>query len=109
MSGDRKVRHIVLVKFKSSASEKLKSELIRLSQWGKKAAYVSSYTSGHAINPNPYSGQTEEWDWGMSLDLLESDVTRYRDDPVHQSIPAEVIDSAEKFAILDFIIDEPKE
>ena len=70
---------------------------------------MSSYTSGHAINPNPYSGQTEEWDWGMSLDLLESDVTRYRDDPVHLSIPAEVIDSAEKFAILDFIIDEPKE
>ena len=37
--------------------------------------------------------------------LSENDVNRYRDDPVHEAIPEEVIACAEKFAILDFIID----
>jgi hypothetical protein len=40
----------------------------------------------------------------MSLDMPEDAVERYRDDPTHAAIPAEVIACAEKFAILDFVM-----
>ena len=105
MNTSRTVRHVVLVKFKPEASLEHREELMRLSQWGRNAEYVAGYKCGVAVKPNPYAGQTEEWDWGMSLDLSEDDVNRYRDDPVHEAIPEEVIACAEKFEILDFIID----
>ena len=101
----RTVRHIVLVKFREDAPEEMRQELIRLSQWSRKADYVSGYVCGSGVQPNPYAGQGDEWDWGMSLDMAEEDVERYRDDPMHVAIPQEVIACAEKFAILDFVID----
>jgi len=57
------------------------------------------------VQPNPYPAQPDEWDWGMSLDMAREDVERYRDDPTHGAIPQEVIEAAEKFAILDFVIE----
>ena len=102
-STDRMVRHVVLVKFREDADEETRQELIELSQWSRKAEYVSGYVCGHGVQPNPYAGQ--DWDWGMSLELAEKDVERYRDDPTHGAIPPEVIACAEKFAVLDFVIE----
>ena len=99
------VRHIVLVKFRSDAPDSLRQELIERSQWSRKADYVSNYVCGHGVQPNPYPAQPDEWDWGMSLDMAREDVERYRDDPTHGAIPQEVIEAAEKFAILDFVIE----
>jgi hypothetical protein len=99
------VRHIVLIKFREDASEEARQELINLSQWSRKADYVSGYACGWGVEPNPYAGAGDEWDWGMSLDLSEEDVARYSDDPTHSAIPQEVIDCAEKFAILDFVME----
>jgi hypothetical protein len=103
-SEKRMVRHIVLVKFRDDAPEEMRRELIKLSQWGRHADYVSGYVCGHGVQPNPYAGNGDEWDWGMSLDMPEDAVERYRDDPTHAAIPAEVIACAEKFAILDFVM-----
>ncbi len=41
----------------------------------------------------------------MSLDMAEEDAKRYAEDPTHMAIPQEVIDCAEKFAILDFLME----
>jgi len=102
-STGRRVRHIVLVKFRQDAPDEIRQELIRLSQWSRNADYVSGYVCGFGVDPNPYAGQ--EWDWGMSLELAEADVERYRDDPTHAAIPQDVIACAEEFAVLDFIIE----
>jgi hypothetical protein len=99
------IRHIVLIKFREDAPEELRQELVRLSQWGRDADYVSGYVCGWGIQPNLYSGAGEEWDWGMSLDMAEQDAKRYAEDPTHVAIPQEVIDCAEKFAVLDFRIE----
>ena len=104
-STNRMVRHIVLVKFREDAPDALKQELIRLSQWSRDADYVSGYVCGWGIQPNLYPGAGEEWDWGMSLDMAEEDAKRYAEDPTHMAIPQEVIDCAEKFAILDFLME----
>lgn len=99
----RRVRHIVLIKFRDDASDELRAELIRLSQWSRHADYVSNYVCGWGIQPNLYAGQ--DWDWGMSLDLAEADAKRYAEDPDHEAIPADVIAAAEQFAVLDFAME----
>jgi hypothetical protein len=100
---NRKVRHIVLVKFREDAAEEVRGELIRLSQWSREADYVTNYVCGWSVENNPYPGQ--EWDWGMSLDMTEADVERYAADPTHAAIPDEVLACAEQFAVLDFVIE----
>ena len=102
-STNAKVRHVVLVKFHEDAPEETRQELIKLSQWSRKADYVTGYVCGHGVEPNPYAGQ--EWDWGMTLDMSAADVERYRDDPTHQAIPDEILACAKEFAVLDFIVE----
>ena len=105
-AGGRRVRHVVLVKFRDDATAEERSEFIRRSQWSRQAGYVGGYACGAAVTPNPYAGAaTEAWDWGMTLDLDEADVTRYRDDPVHRAVGADVGRFAARYAILDFTID----
>ena len=41
----------------------------------------------------------------MTLDIAEDDVLRYRDDPVHRAVGPAVSKYAERYAILDFVID----
>ena len=103
MSQSRTVRHVVLVKFREDITESDRARFIERSQWSREAAYVSDYTCGFAVQPNPYP-TNQEWDWGMILDIAESDVERYRDDPVHQAVGREVAGFAERYAILDFVI-----
>ena len=103
MTQGRRVRHIVLIKFREDAPQELRDELIRLSQWSRDADYVSNYACGWGIQPNLYAGQA--WDWGMSLDFAEADARRYAEDPDHQAIPPEVVGAAEQFAVLDFAIE----
>ena len=102
-STNRKVRHMVLVKFHQDAAQEVRQELIRLSQWGRQADYVTNYVCGWGVENNPYPGQ--DWDWGMSLDMAEEDVARYASDPTHMAIPDEVLACAEQFAVLDFVIE----
>ena len=102
----RTVRHVVLVRFRDDATEEQRAEFIRRSQWSLEADYVSGYVSGWGVDPNPYSGSaTDEWHWGMTLDIAEADVHRYRDDPVHRAVGPAVSKYAERYAILDFVID----
>jgi hypothetical protein len=102
----RKIRHVVLVKFRASATPGQRAEFIARSQWSRCAEYVTGYVCGLPVQPNPYAGAaSDEWDWGMTLDMAETDVERYRDDPVHQAVAADVGTYAERYSILDFIID----
>lgn len=102
----RTVRHVVLVKFREETTAAQRDEFIRRSQWSREADYVDGYVCGLPVQPNPYAAAaSEEWDWGMTLDIAEADVERYRDDPVHQSVGADVGAYAERYAILDFLID----
>ena len=102
----RIVRHIVLVKFRADATAEQRAEFIRRSQWSRQADYVSGYVCGSGVQPNPYaSSKTDEWDWGMTLDLDEADVERYKDDPVHRAVGPDVGQYAERYAILDFVVD----
>ena len=105
-AGSRMVRHVVLVKFREDATPAQRDEFISRSQWSRNADYVSGYVCGMPVRPNPYAGAaSDDWDWGMTLDLAEADVERYRDDPVHQAVGADVGAYAERYAILDFVID----
>jgi hypothetical protein len=101
----RTVRHVVLVKFRDDVTPEQRTEFINRSQWSRQADYVSGFVCGLPVRPNPYTGATEDWDWGMCLDIAEADVERYRDDPVHQAVGAEVGGYAERYSILDFVID----
>lgn len=101
----RRVRHVVLVKFRDDATSEQRDEFINRSQWSRNADYVSGYECGLPVQPNPYAGGSEEWDWGMSLVIAESDVERYRDDPVHRAVGADVGTYAQSYSILDFVID----
>ena len=102
----RTVRHVVLVRFRDDATDEQRAEFIRRSQWSLEADYVSGYVSGWGVQPNPYGGSNSaEWDWGMTLDVSEDDVLRYRDDPVHRAVGPAVSKYAERYAILDFVID----
>ena len=100
----RRVRHVVLVKFREDATEAERAELVERSQWGRHADYVTGYQCGFPVQPNPYP-DGGAWDWGMILELDEADVERYRDDPVHQAVGAAVSGFAERFAVLDFVIE----
>ncbi len=100
-----RVRHIVLVKFREDASLEERGEFVARSQWSRRADYVSGYTCGSGVQPSPYAAATDEWDWAMTLDLDEADVTRYRDDPVHRAVGADVGRYAERYAIIDVVID----
>lgn len=100
------MRHVVLVKFKDTATPEQREEFIKRSQWSLEADYVTGYTSGWGVQPNPYaSSNSDGWDWGMTLDIAESDVLTYKDDPVHRAVGPAVSQYAERFAILDFVID----
>jgi len=100
------VRHVVLVKFKEQTTDAQRNEFIARSQWSLGADYVTGYVSGWPVEPNPYAASaTEDWDWGMTLDFAEADVHRYKDDPRHKAVGADVGSYAERYAILDFIID----
>jgi hypothetical protein len=102
----RMVRHVVLVKFRDDASNEQKAKFIRHSQWSLGVDYVSGYVSGWPVEPNPYAGSaTESWDWAMTLDITESDVERYKEDPLHTAVDKNVTRCAERYAILDFVID----
>ncbi|MEM7288301.1 MAG: Dabb family protein [Actinomycetota bacterium] len=102
----RTVRHVVLVRFRDDATEEQRAEFIRRSQWSLEADYVSGYVSGWGVDPNPYGGSaTDDWHWGMTLDVAEGDVLRYRDDPIHRAVGPAVSKYAERYAILDFVID----
>jgi len=96
---------MVFVKFREDASAEQREEFISRSQWSRGVDYVSGYVCGFPVQPNPYPASGEEWDWGMALDLDESDVERYRDDPIHQAVGADVGGYAERYAILDFVIE----
>jgi hypothetical protein len=98
------VRHTVLVKFHDHATAEQRAEFISRSQWSRDVDYVYGYECGFPVQPNPYAG-ADEWDWGMSLNLAEADVERYRDDPIHQAVGADVGAYAKGYAILDFVID----
>ena len=101
------VRHTVLVKFHDDATGEQRAEFISRSQWSRKVDYVSGYVCGLPVQPNPYSADgTDDWDWGMSLDIAETDVERYRDDPIHQGVGADVGEYAHSYAILDFVIEQ---
>ena len=68
-------------------SAEQRAEFIRRSQWSLDAEYVDGYVSGWGVDPNPYtSSATDEWDWGMTLDIAESDVMRYCNDPLHRAV-----------------------
>ena len=102
----RMVRHVVLVRFKDDATDEQRAEFISRSQWSREADYVTGYVCGSPVEPNPYAASASEtWDWGMTLDLAEADVLRYKDDPRHRAVGAAVSKYAERYAILDFIID----
>ena len=102
----RTVRHVVLVRFRDDATPDQRAEFIRRSQWSLEADYVTGYVSGWGVDPNPYrSSATEEWHWGMTLDIAEADVQRYRDDPRHRAVGPAVSKYAERYALLDVIID----
>ena len=107
MSGEgRTVRHIVLVKFRDDATAGQRAEFINRSQWSRNADYVRGYVCGDPVQPNPYAGAgSDEWDWGMTLDIAEADVERYRDDPIHQAVAAGVGAYAQRYAILELVID----
>jgi hypothetical protein len=99
------VRHVVLVKFKDDATAEQRAEFVQRSQWSVDVDYVHGYTSGWPVEPNPYaSSATEEWDWAMTLDIAESDVLRYKNDPLHAAVGRDVSKYAERYAILDFVI-----
>jgi len=96
----------VLVKFRDDISAADRERFIERSQWGRETDYVSGYTCGTPVKPDPYPGVSGcEWDWGMTLDIAESDVERYRDDPVHRAVGQEVAAFAARVEILDFLID----
>ncbi len=102
----RTVRHVVLVRFRDDATAEQRAEFIQRSQWSLEAEYVAGYVCGWGVDPNPYSSSaSEDWHWGMTLDIAESDVERYRDDPVHRAVGPAVSKYAERYAILDFVID----
>jgi hypothetical protein len=101
-----RVRHVVLVKFRDEATAEQRDEFISRSQWSRNVDYVTGYVFGRPVQPNPYAGAaSEDWDWGMTLDMAQADVERYRDDPIHQAVGAEVGAYAESYSILDFVID----
>ena len=100
------VRHVVLVKFRETATEAQRQLFIDRSNWGRHAEYVSGYTCGWGVSDNPYaSSATDAWDWGMTLDLDEADVQRYATDPIHREVGQAVQGIAEKYAILDFVME----
>lgn len=102
----RMVRHIVLVKFNDEATDEQRAEFVRRSQWSLEADYVTGYTSGWPVEPNPYAASnSEEWDWGMTLDIAEADVDRYKNDPRHKAVGPAVSQYSERYAILDFVIE----
>jgi hypothetical protein len=104
-SAGRRVRHIVLVKFKDDATPEQRAEFIARSQWSRSAGYVSGFECGPAVEPNPYAGVTEQWDWAMTLDVDEADVFRYKDDPVHRAVGADVGRYAANYSIIDIVLD----
>ena len=105
MSGHR-VRHVVLVKFKPETTDAQRVEFIRRSGWSRTHSFVTNYTSGAKVVPNPYAASnTDEWDWAMTLDFDEDDVLTYRDHPEHRLVGPTVGAYAERYAILDFVID----
>lgn len=100
------VRHVVLVKFHEDTTADQRAEFISRSRWSRSADYVTGYVCGLPVRPNPYAADgTDDWDWAMSLDIAEADVERYRDDPIHQAVGADVGAYAQSYAILDFVID----
>jgi hypothetical protein len=103
---EKTVRHVVLVKFREDSTAEQRAEFIARSQWSLEADYVSGYVSGWGVQPNPYpSSASDDWDWGMTLDIAESDVDTYKHDPIHRAVGPAVSKYAQGYAILDFIID----
>ncbi|HJP41826.1 MAG TPA: Dabb family protein [Dehalococcoidia bacterium] len=99
------VRHVVLVKFKEDATGEEKQKFIERSSFGKSASFVSNFACGWGVDPNPYASASEQWDWALTLDLPDGDSLRYANDPEHRAAGAEIAGLAEKFAILDFVIE----
>lgn len=103
---ERTVRHTVLVRFRDDATPEQRAEFIRRSGWSLEADYVTGYASGWGVDPNPYAASaSDEWHWGMTLDIAESDVIRYKEDPRHRAVGQAVSHYAERYAILDFVLD----
>lgn len=100
------IRHVVLVRFRDDATIEQRDVFIARAQWSRDAEYVMNYACGFGVGINPAATSgTDEWHWGMTLDLAEADVDRYRNDPRHTSIGPEVTACTERYAILDFAID----
>jgi len=101
-----KVRHVVLVKFPDDITKEDQERFIKKATWGKGAAYVSGFASGFGVDPNPWADSSEAWDWALTLDVDEVDVAKHATDPVHTAAGEAIAHIAERYAILDFIIEE---
>ncbi len=102
----RKVRHVVLVKFRSDIGEAEREKFLERVKSVRALSFVTGLVSGWGFEPNQYDAASEPWDWGFTLDLDEDDVVRYATDSLHRSVGEEVGGLAEKYAILDFVVDQ---